>query len=272
MNTLKKIFKKERGIIIGALHLPPLFGYDKDPGIDVAVQNALKDLKAFEDGGADAVIFENNYDEPHKTKIDSEAAVEMTYIGAILRKQTKLPLGVSVLWNDYETALAMAKCLGLQFVRIPVFVDDVQTSYAFVKASAKKVVAFRKRIKAENVLLVVDVHVKHSKIMSKRTITESAKLSIKSGADILILTGNWTGQAPDMEQLREVRKVVGKFPLFAGSGIDASNAKEIYKHLNGAIVSTSLKKGVGTKDQTNIKGYYQRIDKLKVKKLKQALV
>ena len=43
----------------------------------------------------------------------------MTFIGEKLRKATKLPLGISVLWNDYDAALSIAKILNLQFIRIP---------------------------------------------------------------------------------------------------------------------------------------------------------
>lgn len=62
-----KIFKKKKKVIIGAVHFPPLLGYPGFPGFDVALKNAIFDLKAFEKGGVDGIIFENNYDIPHKT-------------------------------------------------------------------------------------------------------------------------------------------------------------------------------------------------------------
>ncbi len=45
-----KIFKKKK-VIIGVIHFPPLVGYSEFPGFEVALNNALSDLKAFENGG-----------------------------------------------------------------------------------------------------------------------------------------------------------------------------------------------------------------------------
>ncbi|MCG2809135.1 MAG: phosphorybosylanthranilate isomerase, partial [Candidatus Portnoybacteria bacterium] len=132
MNKLKKIFKKDKNIIIGAIHFPPLLGYVDFPGLKIALNNALKDLTAFEKGGVDGIIFENNYDIPHKIFADSSVVASMTYLGEQIKKAIKLPLGISVLWNDYYTALSIAKILNLQFIRIPVFVDNVKTDYGII--------------------------------------------------------------------------------------------------------------------------------------------
>ncbi len=66
---LDKIFKKTNNIVIGAIHFPPLLGYPDFPGLDVCLKNAIDDLRAFEKGGVDGVIIENNYDIPHKEKV-----------------------------------------------------------------------------------------------------------------------------------------------------------------------------------------------------------
>jgi len=55
--TLAKVFRKNKNIIIGAIHLPPLLSYKDFPGLNIALKNALADLKAFESGGVDGVIF-----------------------------------------------------------------------------------------------------------------------------------------------------------------------------------------------------------------------
>src|SRR3989338_4736296 len=98
--TLAKVFRKNKNIIIGAIHLPPLLSYKDFPGLNIALKNALADLKAFESGGVDGVIFENNYDIPHKIFVSAPIISSMTFVGEKLRKATRLPLGVSTLWND----------------------------------------------------------------------------------------------------------------------------------------------------------------------------
>lgn len=266
-----KTFKNKKNILIGAVHLPPLLGYPDALPVQTAIRNALKDLKALQKGGADAVIFENNYDLPHKIKISSEAFLEMALVGRELRKATKLPLGISVLWNDFESAFSLAKMLDLQFIRVPVFVDDVKTAYGVMRAVAKELAVFRKKIGAEKIMVFADIHVKHAAILSRHSLGQSARLAVRAGADAVIVTGKWTGDAPISNDLKRVRNVVGKFPILIGSGVDSFNAKILLHYANGAIVSTSLKKGVLDNSLTNLKSYWARIDERKVKKLKDSL-
>lgn len=265
------IFHKSQNVTIGAVHFPPLLGYKDFPGYKLALTNALKDLSAFQAGGFDAIILENNYDIPHTEFVDPSIITSMTYLIEKIRAQTKLPLGASVLWNDYKTALSLAKTLNLQFIRVPVFVDNVKTACGIIEGDAKKVIAYRKLIGAEHVAIFTDIHVKHAELLSKKTITQSAKAAIKSGSDGLIITGKWTGQAPDLNELARVRKSVGDFPIIIGSGTDAQNVSALFQFANGTIVSTALKKGTAKKQEVNVKGYDQRIDKVKAKKFIQSI-
>ncbi|MBU4257492.1 BtpA/SgcQ family protein [Patescibacteria group bacterium] len=271
MNKLKKIFKKDKNIIIGAIHFPPLLGYVDFPGLKIALNNALKDLTAFEKGGVDGIIFENNYDIPHKIFADSSVVASMTYLGEQIKKAIKLPLGISVLWNDYYTALSIAKILNLQFIRIPVFVDNVKTDYGIINGKAKEIIKYKKTIGSENIALFTDIHVKHAKLLSKNNIIVSAKLAVKNHSDAIIVTGKWTGQSPSLEELKLLRNSIGSFPILVGSGTDKNNIKPLLEYANGAIVSTSLKKGTRKKEEINVKSYTQRIDINKVKSLTKIL-
>lgn len=269
---LVKIFKKNKNIVIGAVHFPPLLGFLEFPGFEIARKNALKDLKALDDGGVDAIIFENNYDIPHTEFVGPEIVASMLSLGAEIKKATTLPIGISVLWNDYKTALSIAKILDLQFIRIPVFVDKVKTNYGIINGEPKKVLEYRKSIGAENVALFTDIHVKHAKLLSKNSLINSAKLAKKNKSDAIIITGKWTGDAPSTKELDTLRKSIGVFPILIGSGADKDNAKTLFQFSNGAIVSTSLKKGVRKPSEVNVKSYAQRIDKSRVKKLIKSLI
>jgi membrane complex biogenesis BtpA family protein len=268
---LNKIFKKDKNILIGAIHFPPLLGYKDFPGFDVAFKNALLDLKSFDRGGVDAVIFENNYDIPHKAFVDSAVMGSMLFLIQKLKKQTSLPIGISVLWNDYKTALFIAKSLGLQFIRIPVFVDKVKTQCGIIDGNAQDVINFRKSINAEQIAIFTDIHVKHSLLLSKHNFVASAKLAIKNKSDGLIVTGNWTGDAPDIQSMDNLRKHIGSFPMIIGSGLDDRNAARLFSIAHAAIVSTSVKSGKGKRGEINVKSYDQRIDIEKVKKLVKTL-
>lgn len=263
-NKLTEIFKKDKKIIIGAIHFPPLLGYPKFPGFKIVLKNAIEDLQSFENNGVDGVIIENNYDNPHKPFVDSSVVASMTFLGEKIKKETNLPMGISVLWNDYYTALSIAKILNLKFVRIPVFVDKVKTDCGIINGQPHRMIDFRESIKAEDIAIFTDIHVKHSILLSKKSIVASAKLAIQNQSDAIIITGKWTGQQPNLKELSLVRNSFVDFPIFVGSGFDEKNAKSLLEYANGAIVSTSLKKGKGKTNEVNVKTWKQRIDENKV--------
>lgn len=224
---------------------------------------ALKDLAAYESGGVDALFLENNYGLSSE-KISNEQAVAMGYLVSEIRSQTKLPLGTSVLWNDYETAFALAKTYNLQFIRVPVFVDTVKPYCGVIKGDAKDVLKVRKEFKAENVAIYADILVKHSEHISKHSLEGAAKRAIKAGADGVIVTGDWTGEPPTPEVVSKLRKHIGDFPILIGSGSSKNNVSSLLEHANGVIVSTSLKSGNNKNGERNVKGFEQRVLKSKV--------
>lgn len=89
--------------------------------------------------------------------------------------------------------------------------------------------------------------------------------AVKKGSDGLIITGRWTGEAPLIEDLRNVREAVKDFMILVGSGADKDNIKEIFEFTDAIIVSTSLKEGENKEGERNVKSYDAKIDLNKVK-------
>lgn len=261
-----------RKTIIGVIHLPPLPGYPDAPGMDIALANALNDLRAFERGGVNAVILENNYDIPHTETVAASTVDAMMTVAHALRSATTMPIGICVLWNDYRAALTIAKNVGCQFVRVPVFVDTVRTDFGVIEGCAREAVAFRSAIGADHVDILADVHVKHAELLSDPDFRRCVASAIRSGADAVIVTGVWTGDPPRMEDVRDARASAGNAQVFVGSGIDASNVRDILSVADGAIVSTSLKHaGMPGEHAQNIVGWERRIDPRKVAALMEVL-
>lgn len=261
-----KNFLLKKPFLIGAVHFPPLFGCKGFPGLRVAYEMAKKDALTFQKGGFDAVIFENNYDLPHRERVQPETIVAMKALIERVVKYLHIPHGVSVLWNDYAAALDIAQATRGSFIRVPVFVDRVKTSYGIIRGDAKRIVAERKRQKASSVALLTDVHVKHATILSRKTLVQSIVAATEAGSDGIIITGKWTGDAPEASDLAKA-KTTTRLPVFAGSGVDISNIKEVLRFANGVIVSTSLKRGGSKKQEVNVKPWTARIDLRKVRAL-----
>ena len=142
--------------------------------------------------------------------------------------------------------------------------DDVNTQYGNVFGEANKVIEYKNKIKAKGILLFTDIHVKHAKILSKYSLKDSAKKAVQEGSDGIIITGKWTGNAPKLDDLALVRRTVGLFPIFVGSGADLKNIKDLTSYADGVIVSTSFKTGKNNMKNVNIRGEEERIDREKV--------
>ncbi len=242
----------------------PLLGYDSNLDLKRTLDVALADLEALITGGVDAVMVENNYDTPHQIMVGPETVACMTYLTQKIVERTDLPVGVSVLWNDYCAALSIAMVTGARFIRLPVFIDHVRTNYGEVVGEPIKVMEYQRKINANNVAILTDIHVKHSQILNKDTIESSALQAIEQGSDGLIVTGRWTGDMPDIKDLKRVREAIGNFSIIVGSGADESNAPLLSQLADGVIVSTSIKRGKVDSSQINMKDYNQRVDANKV--------
>ncbi len=261
--SFTKIFNREKPII-GMIHLQPTLGFEGYVNLDQITKSALLDAESLIAGGVDALIIENNYDTPH-TELASEGANSiLSIVCDKIRNMTSLPLGICTLWNDYKVSLSIAKICKLQFVRIPVFVNSVETSYGKIFACPEKIIDFQKSIQAQDIAIFNDIHVKHSTLISRLNLLDSAILSKKFGSSAVIITGKWTADSPLIEDLQTVKKW-GGLPVLVGSGANLENKTDLINHSDGLIVGTYFKSGENTNKEINIKSYEERIDAKKVR-------
>jgi len=226
--------------VIGMVHFPPLVGREGAPSFDDVRAKARGDLDALLDGGIPAVMFENMYDFPHTERLDAARREEYRSLLATLTPGLRVPFGLSVLWNDYPAAFALAVEYGAQWIRVPVFVDSVETQYGVFHADPAAVLAARVGAGASGVRIFADIQVKHAQILEPRPLADSARAAEVAGADALIVTGTWTGDPPTVASVREAKSAVG-IPVLVGSGMTSENVSEFLAVCDGCIVGTALK-------------------------------
>lgn len=267
MYKLELIFKTKRPLI-GMVHFPPLIGYPDYPGFEYIADKMLIEAKILEKNGFDGIIIENNYDTPHTEKIPAMSAAMFGSLARLLQDNIKIPFGLDVLWNDYETSLAICASTNAKFFRVPAFVDTVKTSYGVMPARASEVIKLRKSLGLEKIGIFADIQVKHSETVDKaKTLTQSAKEAVSSGADAIIVTGKWTGDAPKTADLQDARNAVGDFPILIGSGASIDNLSVLANYTDGVIVGTALKQGdnMDKSKEINLKPFAAKIDINKAK-------
>ncbi len=244
MADFRKIFNKDKSLI-GMVHLQALPGTassEKTPEqiIEIAVDEATKLTEL----GFDAVLIENMHDTPYLLReVVAEIISTMTATTAAVVDAVDVPVGIQVLAGANKAALAIAHATGSHFIRVEGFAfASIADEGIMDVADAGPLLRERRRIDADDIAILADIQKKHSShaLTADLSIGDHARGADFMGADGVIVTGNHTGHAVDIGQLREVRGAT-ELPLLVGSGVSPENVKELFKYADAAIVGSSIK-------------------------------
>jgi len=241
----KPLIARGRRILIGVVHLAPLPGSPRWAGdMDKVIRGAVDDARAYEEGGADAVVIENFGDVPFtKSAVAPETVAAMAVAGASVRGAIGLPLGFNVLRNDALSALALCAACGGDFLRVNVLAGAMVTDQGVIEGDAYTLLRKQQTL-APHVRILADVLVKHAAPLGDLAIEIAARDTTERGlADALIVSGTGTGDAAEVDDVRRVRAACPDAPILLGSGVTAANAALYMEYADGAIVGSSVKRG-----------------------------
>lgn len=239
------LFKGNRKILIGVVHLQPLPGSPRWKGnLDALIKHAIADGKAYEKGGADAIFVENFGDVPFtKNSVGPETVASMAAAGCAIREAVSLPLGFNVLRNDALAALALCVACGGDFIRVNVHSGAMLTDQGLIEGNAYATTRRRHEI-CPSIQIFADVHVKHAVPLGDWTLEDAAHDTLERGlADALIISGTGTGRAADPADVQTVRATCPNARLLLGSGVTSENVHQFLPYADGFIVASSLKAG-----------------------------
>ncbi|MBA9026352.1 MULTISPECIES: BtpA/SgcQ family protein [Bacillaceae] len=243
--VLENIFHVSKPII-GMVHLKPLPGapHYKGESIDEMIEFALEDVRRLEEGGIDGLQIENAWDLPFPKPEDFsfETVAAMTAVGVEIAKATKLPLGVNCLANAVIPAIAIAKACKAKWVRSNQWVNAYVANEGIVEGASANAMRYKANLYGDDIKIMADVHVKHGShsIVADRSLAEQTRDNEFFDADILIATGNRTGDETSLDELIGIKENAS-LPVIIGSGMTEQNAKKILSIADGAIVGSSLK-------------------------------
>lgn len=230
--------------LVGVIHLAALPGSPRQqaPLGEVAV-SAAADARALAAAGFDAVVVENFGDAPFfPGAVPAVTVAAMTRCALAVREAAPaLDLGINVLRNDAEAALAVAVATGADFVRVNVHIGARVTDQGVVQGAAHATLRLRKALGAEGVRLFCDVDVKHSAPLGvARPIGEEAyDLAARGGADAVLVTGSGTGRGAARADLEAVVGAV-QVPVLVASGATIESLGELTA-AHGVIVGSCLR-------------------------------
>lgn len=255
--------------VIGMIHFSPLEESQGYSGYQVILERAHYDLAALLKGGVDAVMFENNFDTPKFEQLPPSSARQFEELIKKFSSSLTIPWGLSPLWNDYRLGFRLCKKYGGKMVRVPVFTDSVETVYGIFEADPDAVLRAREEELAQEVEIWADVQVKHAKMLKPRPFIDSVRDTIARGVEGIIVTGQWTGDPPSVEQCKEAHEVVNhRASVLTGSGMMPENISSFRPFLDGCIVGTAFKEDAIKTDRQgpNIVGPEVRYDEKKIQR------
>ncbi|WP_373532763.1 BtpA/SgcQ family protein [Vampirovibrio sp.] len=159
---LSEIFQKPKPII-GSVQLLALPGSpDWDGHWDSLTARAEQEATALATGGVDGLILENRHDTPFsRGRMDVAGAIAMALLTRRLKQFTNLPIGISVLQNDPETALAIAMNTGADFLRLSVLSGALMTESGVINSRLNELLHYKNRLKVALPPILVDLSHQH---------------------------------------------------------------------------------------------------------------
>ena len=221
-NAIERLFG-HRKAVIGVIHSLPLPGsphYDGDP---------IERIYAYAED-----------------ELGPETAATMAVMSHRVAQVSRLPIGINVLANGAVQALAVAKASGAAFIRVNQWANAYVANEGFMEGKAGQASRYRAWLRAMDVAIFSDVHVKHGAhaITADRSLEELTRDSEFFDADAVIVTGQRTGDSVRLDQLETVCNAT-KLPVLVGSGVTAENVEAIFGFADAVIVASSLKHGGG---------------------------
>ena len=247
IKDLTEIFRTPKPVI-GMVHCWPMPGAPgyTGYGVDAIVEAALHDARALVEGGVDGVIVENMWDIPFRasSRVAPESIAAHAVVARAVRDAVDLPLGINLVHNGGVALLGIAIASGADFIRVCMFTGaGVWDAGDWDEGCAAELMRRRKELHAERIKLFADVDKKHSVRFPGIDLATHVEWTRFFGADALIVSGRMTGDAPDVDKVRQAKSLAGDRPLLIGSGADERNIAAFLEVADGVIVGSSIKHG-----------------------------
>ncbi|MBT5874575.1 MAG: BtpA/SgcQ family protein [Candidatus Latescibacteria bacterium] len=227
-------------IAVAPLPGAPLYGGDDD----AIVSQALQDLDYYTTAGVDCVVIENSHDLPYvQPPLPDDAVALMTDLAIQVKKTFPGIVGIQVLEAANMTALEIAIQARLDFVRVEGYVFAHVGGAGIIEGCAGKLQRHKHLLGHNDVRFLADVKKKHCShaLTGDLNITDEVKQAEFFLADGIVVTGPRTAEAPDIEELKQVRAATG-LPVIIGSGMTAENVGTYFPIADGFITGSTFRR------------------------------
>lgn len=236
-------FGNKKKVVIAMAHIGALPGaplYDADGGLDKLIEGVLADIEKLQAGGVDAIMFGNENDRPYVFKAAPEGIAAMSAIVQAVKPSLKVPFGVNYLW-DPQASVAIGAVTGASFVR-EIFTGLFASDMGLWEPNCAAAARLRHDLRRDDMKLLFNINAEFAHSLDQRPIELRAKSAVFSSlADAILVSGPLTGQPADQSHLRSVAETVKDVPVFANTGVNIDNVRDILSLASGVVIGTHFK-------------------------------
>lgn len=268
---LTEIFKKPKPIIgkIQLLALPGAPGWEGQ--WDILTTRAEQEATALATGGVDGLIIENSHDTPYvQGRIDTAGAIAIAMLTRKLKQFTGLPIGISVLQNDPETALAIAINTQADFIRLSVLTGALITESGVINNRFNELLHYKNRLKTELPPLIVDVSLRHlgpaQNLGKLQALTQTAQTLANQPEKLALIVSD---QDIDASEVAALQQQCEFSPVLVENQTKPQSVDQYFEQADGLILeagirrNSSMQPGIPpTIDMTRVEELINRLRKV----------
>jgi hypothetical protein len=229
--------------IVAMAHFPPLPGspgFDSRRGMNAVIDWVAADIATLQAGGVDAVMFGNEGDRPYLLRAAPASLAAMAAAIGTLKRGLKVPFGVNYLWDPLAT-VALGVATGARFGR-EIFTGVYASDMGLWAPDCAAALRLRHDLGRDDMKLLFNINAEFAAPLDSRPIEARAASAVFSSlADVVCVSGPMTGQAVDHADLKRVKAAMKDTPVFANTGVNIDNVRDVLSVADGCVVGTHFK-------------------------------
>ena len=237
-------FGSKRKVVIAMAHIGALPGsplYDAAGGLAKLIDGVMADVEALQAGGVDAIMFGNENDRPYVFKAPPEGIAAMTAIVQAVKPALRVPFGVYYLW-DPVASVSIGAVTGAAFVR-EIFTGLFASDMGLWQPDCAGASRLRATLGRADMKMLFNINAEFAHSFDQRPIGLRARSAVFSSlADAILVSGPITGQPAQHSDLRAVADAVTDVPIFANTGVNIDNVRDVLSVASGVVIGTHFKR------------------------------
>lgn len=237
-------FGSKKKVVIAMAHIGALPGsplYDAAGGLAKLIEGVLADIEALQAGGVDAIMFGNENDRPYVFKAPPEGIAAMTAIVQAVKPALRVPFGVNYLW-DPIASVSIGAVTGAAFVR-EIFTGLFASDMGLWQPDCAVASRLRANLGRPDMKMLFNINAEFAHSLDQRPIALRARSAVFSSlADAILVSGPITGQPAEQSDLRAVADAVKEVPIFANTGVNIDNVRDVLSVASGVVIGTHFKR------------------------------